>query len=75
MMGSSCMATKGNLSNRKLSRKEMDGWLTKMDKVLDSHFVFQGDGPNEIIPGFLWLGDAEDAQNMQLLQSYAITWY
>ena len=58
----------------KLSRKQMDQWLTKMDKVLDSHFVFSGDGPDEIIPGFLWLGDAEDAQNKELLQKHGITW-
>ena len=57
-----------------LSRDEMKLWLTKMDKVLDAHFVFNGEGPNEIIPGFLWLGDAEDAQNKELLIQKGITW-
>ena len=61
-------------SSHKLNREEIESWLNKMDKVLDSHFVYQGDGPSEIIPGFLWLGDYQDAQNKKLLQNYGITW-
>ena len=60
------------LLRKRISDKEMNGWLQKMDLILDSNFVFNGDGPNEIIPGFLWLGDSEDAQNMEMLQKLGI---
>ena len=61
-------------NKNKLSQDEMKLWLTKMDKILDSHFVFNGDGPNEIIPNFLWLGDAEDAKKKKILIEKGITW-
>eukprot|EP01084_Bolivina_argentea_P090062 162335_1 len=63
-----------SMASTKLSKKDMKLWLQKMDNILDSNFVFQGDGPNEIIPNFLWLGDCEDAQNIELLQNYGITY-
>ena len=63
------MANKGCLN-----QIDMKKWLNKMDNILDSHFVFQGDGPSEIIPGLLWLGDYEDAYNIQLLEQIGISW-
>ena len=62
------MAAKG-----KLTRNEMKLWLNKMDTILDSNFLFQGDGPNMIIPDFLFLGDAEDAENIKQLEQYGIS--
>eukprot|EP00483_Globobulimina_turgida_P003578 UN03584 len=45
-----------------------------MEIILDSNFTFQGDGPDEIIPHFLWLGYAQDAPNIQLLRKYGINY-
>ena len=61
-------------SNEALNENEMKQWLDKIDRILDVNFVFRGEGPNEIIPNFLWLGDAEDAQNIKLLQKWGISY-
>ena len=55
-----------------LDKQEMDRCLKQMDHILDTNFVFNGDGPSEILPGFLWLGDGEDASNIKSLQHHGI---